>query len=187
MTATTLFLLCAQVFLIKTIFAYCPNSGWSAGLPIADGLGWAPGFGYENSLASVPCAATVPFLGACDLLASPASYGGGFVISSASPVSPYGVSVISENAIEGILAAGGELPFLGTVSLEGVLPTSGAGAVSYGCGNGNVGIVSENTSPNAAGLGWPSNGYNYGPVAFNGFGYGTGWAGPVNGCGCGAV
>ncbi|CAK1593179.1 unnamed protein product [Parnassius mnemosyne] len=182
MSATSLFLLCAQVFLFKTISAYCPNSGWSAGLPNNDGLGWAPGLAYENS-----CAATVPFLGACDLFASPSSYGGGFVVSSASPVSPYGVSVISENAIEGILAARGELPFLGTVGLEGVLPNTGVGAVSYGCGNGNVGIVSENTSPNAAALGWPTNGLNYGPVAPNGFGYGTGWAGPVNGCGCGSV
>ncbi|KPJ10921.1 Chorion class B protein Ld34 [Papilio machaon] len=79
----------------------------------------------------------------------------------------------------------GELPFLGTVGLEGALPTAGAGAVSYGCGNGAVGMVSEDIAapawgyPAAAGLG-------YGPGLAAGIGYGPAIAGRAfGGCGCG--
>ncbi|XP_013175692.1 PREDICTED: chorion class B protein M3A5-like [Papilio xuthus] len=77
------------------------------------------------------------------------------------------------------------LPFLGTVGLEGALPTAGAGAVSYGCGNGAVGMVSEDIAapawgyPAAAGLG-------YGPGLAAGIGYGPAIAGRAfGGCGCG--
>ncbi|CAK1593175.1 unnamed protein product [Parnassius mnemosyne] len=129
MASKTLFLFCAQIFLFKTISAYCNNPAWVSGFPV-EGLGWTtPGYAYETA---APCTSPVSFLGAYDLAASPISYGGGFGILSASPVQPYGVSVISENAIDGILAVGGELPFLGTIGLEGVLLNNGAGAVSYG-------------------------------------------------------
>lgn len=81
-----------------------------------------------------------------------ASNGGSFAVTSASPVSPTGVSVLAENlAIEGPLAVGGNLPFLGTVGVEGAMLGVGAGSVSYGCGSGNLGIVSEN----AAGVAGP--------------------------------
>ncbi|XP_038217691.1 chorion class B protein M3A5-like [Zerene cesonia] len=72
-----------------------------------------------------------------------ASYGGGLAVASSSPLPPSGVSILSENAFEGPLAVAGQLPFLGTAALEGALPTIGSGAVNYGCGNGNVGILSE--------------------------------------------
>ncbi|CAH2056307.1 unnamed protein product, partial [Iphiclides podalirius] len=108
-------------------------------------MGWAAqGYACEAPLmVGAQYTSAAPFLGAYDLTAFPSTYGGGFAISSASPISPYGVSVVSENAIEGILAVGGELPFLGTVALEGALPTAGAGTISYGCGNGNVGMMDE--------------------------------------------
>ncbi|CAH2056291.1 unnamed protein product, partial [Iphiclides podalirius] len=120
------------------------------------------------------------------------SSGGGFPTSSASPIPPVGVSVLSENEIGGILAVGGELPFLGTVGLEGVVPTAGAGVVSYGCGNGAVGMVSEEIAgptwgyPAAAGLA-------YGPGLASGLALGYGPAiggrafGALGGCGCGVL
>ncbi|CAH1642911.1 unnamed protein product [Spodoptera littoralis] len=75
------------------------------------------------------------------------SNGGGFAVSSFSPITPTGITVISENAIEGALAVNGELPFLGAVAVEGSLASAGAGGINYGCGNGAVGIVSEGVAP----------------------------------------
>ena len=129
-----------------------------------------------------------------------ASNGGGLAITSASPIAPTGVAMTSENAYEGPLAVAGSLPFLGAVALEGALPTAGAGAVTYGCGNGNVGILNEELAPpsyNAL-----AGAYGYGPAtaaAELSYGYGApfayeaGIAGPAygaygyRGCGCGAL
>ncbi|CAH2084049.1 unnamed protein product [Euphydryas editha] len=83
----------------------------------------------------------------CGVSAIPASSGGGLEVSSASTISPDGFSVTSENAIEGNLAVVGALPFLGAVALEGVLPNTGVGAVSYGCGNGEISILAEHNAP----------------------------------------
>ncbi|CAG5054977.1 unnamed protein product [Parnassius apollo] len=71
--------------------------------------------------------------------------GGGFTVISSSPTAPYGVSVASNNEISGILSVISQLPFLGTalLTVDGVLPTAGAGYVRYGCGYGDVGIVSK--------------------------------------------
>ncbi|CAH2083973.1 unnamed protein product [Euphydryas editha] len=114
-----------------------------------------------------------------------ASNGGGLAVSSASTY-PRGVSVLSENAIEGPLAVTGALPFLATVALEGALPTAGAGAVNYGCGNGAVAILAEDIAgPIGYGRGaWGADGFGYGS-----YGYGIGGlAGPFRaGCGCGAA
>ncbi|XP_045526255.1 chorion class CB protein M5H4-like [Pieris brassicae] len=77
-------------------------------------------------------------------LATLAANGCGFSVQSSSPITPNGVSILSENmVIEGPLAVNGQMPFLGTIGVEGSLPASGAGVVSYGCGNGNVGITNE--------------------------------------------
>lgn len=114
-----------------------------------------------------------------------ASTGGGFPVTSVSPIAPIGLTIISENAIEGSLFVGGELPFLGTVALEGLLPTAGSGVISYGCGDGAIGIVSE--SPIATGI----VGSAYGPGPVYGPGptlagpYGPGLAPGYNGYGCG--
>ncbi|XP_047541584.1 chorion class B protein PC10-like [Vanessa atalanta] len=164
-------LVCAQALLIQSI----------AGQYIGAGCGAGP-YGIGNPLA-----------GGCGygVAAIPASSGGGLGVSSASPISPNGVSVLSENAIEGALAVAGAVPFLGAVALEGALPTAGAGAVNYGCGNGAVAIVEE-IAP--AGIAGPL-GYGLGPygaldgIGYAGLGYGIGpLAGPYRaGCGCGGL
>ncbi|CAH2083957.1 unnamed protein product [Euphydryas editha] len=134
--------------------------------------------GAPFSAAAAPFAATVsipvafeaaPF--AFEVAAVSASNGGGLGVSSASTITPSGVFVLSENAIEGSLAVAGSLPFLGTVALEGALPTAGAGAVNYGCGNGAVAILAEDIAP-AGPLGygfgaWGADGYGYGPYGYN--------------------
>lgn len=111
------------------------------------------------------------------------SSGGGFLIQSVSPIAPTGVTVISENAIEGALAVNGNLPFLGAIALEGALPSAGAGGINYGCGNGAIGIVSEGISSAVGPTAYPA-----------GLGYPNGLAGGlshngrhVHGIGCGAV
>ncbi|KAJ8704474.1 hypothetical protein PYW07_011662 [Mythimna separata] len=79
------------------------------------------------------------------------SSGGGFLVQSISPIAPTGITVFSENAIEGALAVNGELPFLSAVTVEGALPSAGAGGINYGCGSGAVGIVSEGVGAAATG------------------------------------
>uniref|UniRef100_A0A2H1W0D1 SFRICE_024270 n=1 Tax=Spodoptera frugiperda TaxID=7108 RepID=A0A2H1W0D1_SPOFR len=108
------------------------------------------------------------------------SNGGGFAVSSFSPIAPTGITVFSENAIEGALAVNGELPFLGAVAVEGALPSAGAGGINYGCGSGAVGIVSEGVAPAApAGpYGVAPGGRVYGP-SLPGYGPGLPRAGPV--------
>ncbi|CAH2056289.1 unnamed protein product, partial [Iphiclides podalirius] len=97
-----------------------------------------------KAIAAYPCSPCAGPLaaGTIALEEIAATSGGAFIVATGSPVPPTGISVLSENTFEGTLSVEGRLPFLGTVSLEGALPTVGAGAVSYGCGNGNVGIVS---------------------------------------------
>ncbi|XP_032515207.2 chorion class CB protein PC404-like [Danaus plexippus] len=53
-------------------------------------------------------------------------------------------SVFSDGlVVEGIVGVTGVLPFLGTVSMEGALPSAGHGSVRYNTGNEKVGIVAE--------------------------------------------
>ncbi|CAH0717148.1 unnamed protein product, partial [Brenthis ino] len=111
-----------------------------------------------------------------------ASYGGGLAVSSASPAAPTGVAISSQNAYEGALAVSGAMPYLGSTALEGALPTAGAGAVYYGCGNGNVGMLSEDLAGynalGAYGYGPAELGYGYAPMsyearpAYSSYGYG---------------
>ncbi|KAM3956123.1 uncharacterized protein ACR2FA_009912 [Aphomia sociella] len=76
------------------------------------------------------------------------SGGGVLPINSFSPIVPAGLTVVSENAIEGPLAIVGQLPFLSAVAFEGALASEGAGAAGCGCGtSGNIGIVSESYGP----------------------------------------
>ncbi|XP_046974729.1 chorion class B protein PC401-like [Vanessa cardui] len=130
-------------------------------------------FAATAPFAAAPCAS--PF--AYEVAAVPASSGGGLEIASGSVVPPRGVSLLSENAIEGALAVAGAMPFLGTVGLEGALPTAGYGAVNYGCGNGAVGIVAEDIAP--VGIASPF-GYGAGPLAADRFGYGSIGYGPFD-------
>ncbi|XP_053621348.1 chorion class CB protein PC404-like [Plodia interpunctella] len=82
------------------------------------------------------------------------SGGGVLPVTSYSPIAPGGLSVLSDNAIEGNLVVTGELPFLSAVAFEGALNTGGAGAASCGCGSGDIGITSENYAPSLNGLGF---------------------------------
>ncbi|XP_026755584.2 chorion class CB protein PC404-like [Galleria mellonella] len=92
-------------------------------------------------------------------------------IFSFSPLAPTGLTVVSENIIEGPMAVAGQLPFLSAVAFEGALPTEGAGAAGCGCGNGNIGIISESYEP----LIPPAlGGLGYGPGLGLGAGYGYG-------------
>ncbi|XP_032525107.2 chorion class B protein PC10-like [Danaus plexippus] len=214
----TLFV-CLQALLIQGFSAQClgPYNGyaaddlaWTAGNPLA----WDNGWSASNPLAlesvaalgaAAPCASAVYAAGAgpnySAFLASPAflsaSNGGGLAVTSASPIAATGVTMTSENAYEGPLSVAGTIPFLGAVALEGALPTDGAGAVSYACGNGNVAMINEDYA-----------GYGVGPLGFEAGisapAYGlNGLAGPVaeaalpgavfaagtrfGGCGCGAT
>ncbi|XP_050359090.1 chorion class B protein PC10-like [Nymphalis io] len=155
----------------------------------ATGIAYGP---VANAIAYTPayepiCSIGVPGLTFGLTLAElAASNGNGLRVRSGSPIPPSGVSVESDNMlIEGPLAVSGQLPFLGVVALEGPLPAAGAGAVAYGCGNGNVGIVNENVAPvapaypNAYAPGYPNAALGY-P---NALGLGAYPAGP--GCGCG--
>lgn len=89
--------------------------------------------------------------------------GSGFAVTSISPIAPTGITLVSENAIEGPLSVIGELPFLGAIALEGALPTAGAGGINYGCGNGAVGIVSEGIAPVAPAAAVAPGRFGYGP------------------------
>lgn len=70
-------------------------------------------------------------------------YSGGPYQSSGSSIPPASISVMSENFIEGTVSVLGQLPFIASVSMSGEFPSAGSGAVSYGCGDGNVRIVGE--------------------------------------------
>ncbi|CAH2057300.1 unnamed protein product, partial [Iphiclides podalirius] len=104
---------------------------------------------------------------------------GGFAVKSASPVPPSAVSVLSENEYSGALAVVGQVPFLGTAYLEGAVPSAGAGAVTYGCGYGDVRIVSEEGA--APGVGLARLHGAVAPWATADIGYNNGWGT----CGCG--
>lgn len=143
---------------LQTISGQCfgnlnagPARGIGNGFPYGSNLAGAAGFGPNlagaaglgPNLAGV--AGFGPNLPGKYGPGCAASTGGSFAVTSASPVSPLGVTVLAENlGIEGPLNVGGNLPFLGTVGIEGIMPGAGAGTVSYGCGSGSVGIVSDN-------------------------------------------
>lgn len=163
----------------------------------ADGLAWGPGIVREAapwapaySPLAAPCSEFGLGIGPANLAAS---NGAGLAVTSASPIAPTGVAMTSENAYEGMLAVTGALPFLAAVSLEGVLPTAGAGAVTYSCGNGNVGITNEDITPGY--MGGPL-GYRAeigAPLAYNGLAGSRGLEADLirpgfgfGGCGCGA-
>ncbi|XP_050558542.1 chorion class CB protein PC404-like [Spodoptera frugiperda] len=141
--AAKIVLLFASALLMKTISAQSIGVGCLNGnavvaeeLALSRALGAGP-FYSGNNAYGLAANGFVP------------SNGGGFAVSSFSPIAPTGITVFSENAIEGALAVNGELPFLGAVAVEGSLASAGAGGINYGCGSGAVGIVSEGVAPAA--------------------------------------
>lgn len=163
------------------------NGALNAGIMAAENAAIANNMGYgPNGLSYAPLAAnaianglaygTLPANGIANNLAYDVALeanqvrgltsGGGFRVTSSSPMAASGITVRSENLlIEGPLAVSGQMPFTGVVALEGPLPAAGQGSVAYGCGNGNVGILSEGVEPGYVnGLGveaaLPGLGYN---------------------------
>ncbi|KAJ0170252.1 hypothetical protein K1T71_014180 [Dendrolimus kikuchii] len=69
-----------------------------------------------------------------------------------------------------------------------IFPTAGAGAVSYGCGDGALGITAEGAGIGYDGLGYGGLGYGdlgYGGLGYGRLGYGGLGYGRLGGCGCG--
>ncbi|XP_034838400.1 chorion class B protein PC10-like [Maniola hyperantus] len=190
MVAKAVLLFCTQALLAQCISSQCIGAGYGIAEGLARGPWNAPYLAevpFTASWAPGPCAAT-PFATAewATGFAPATSYGGGFPIRSASPISVTGVSMTSENVYEGPLAVTGAVPFLGAIALEGALPTVGAGTITYGCGNGNVAMLSEDfAGPYGFGAGAAGLGYGYplpleAGIAGPGYGYNRG-------CGCGAI
>ncbi|CAG9573444.1 unnamed protein product [Danaus chrysippus] len=207
-------LVCAQALFVQSIAGQCLGAGFgplAADLPLS-AANWAAM--SAAPFAAGPCGAGL--LDAPWAAASGALYGAGYgpaaasashgslPTASASMIPPSGVSVRSDNAIEGPLSVAGALPFLGTVALEGALPTAGAGAVAYGAGNGEVAMLSEDIGADgfnslAGPLGYGAGAFGYGAgalgygagalgLAAGPLGYNAALAGPYAraGCGCGS-
>ncbi|CAH2056314.1 unnamed protein product, partial [Iphiclides podalirius] len=181
MSTKTVLILYVQSALIQLIACQCIGNGLNnmiaPGFAGGEGMGWGgPGFGYGPMGAPfAPGPMIAPEWTPLGPANVPSSNGGGFFVTSSSPIAPVGVSVISDNEYTGPLAVGGQLPFLGTVGLEGALPSTGTGAVTYGCGNGNIGMVSEAGAEMAYANGLAP-GYGFAP-GFPGANYGFGAAG----------
>ncbi|XP_075988031.1 chorion class CB protein PC404-like [Anticarsia gemmatalis] len=128
------------------ISAQCIGNALAAEeLALAGGLGYPAGVAANNMAygASLAAYGSAPGYG----LGVASTSGGGFAVTSSSPIAPTGITVISENAIDGVVSVVGELPFLSAVAVEGALPTAGAGGINYGCGSGAIGITSEGIAP----------------------------------------
>ncbi|XP_059062447.1 chorion protein ERB.1-like [Achroia grisella] len=132
-------------------------AGWANAASIGSG---AADIGWNNALANSGVAigntglignAVLPAVNTDYLSLASLSTGGLLPVTSYSPIVPSGISVLSENVIEGPVAVIGQLPFLSTVSFEGSLASEGASSAGCGCGsNGNIGIISETYEPIAA-------------------------------------
>ncbi|KAM3956126.1 LOW QUALITY PROTEIN: uncharacterized protein ACR2FA_009915, partial [Aphomia sociella] len=115
------------------------------------GAGWAntglSGSGIALGNTGLVGSAVVPAM-STDYLSLASLWRRTFTINSYSPIVPSGLTVVSENAIEGPVVVVGQLPFLSAVAFEGSLDTDGTSAAGCGCGNsGNVGITSESYTP----------------------------------------
>ncbi|KAH9638808.1 hypothetical protein HF086_013656, partial [Spodoptera exigua] len=85
----------------------------------------------------------------------------------------------------------GELPFVGTVAMEGVVPSAGAGAVHHACGNGRNAMASGSAAYGPASAVAPFAAYGpagaIAPAAFAAPGLGLRGDLIGRGCGCGRV
>ncbi|KAJ2938311.1 hypothetical protein O0L34_g13229 [Tuta absoluta] len=120
----------------------------AADIAVANSIGFGNGFGLGYS--------TLPYVAGPVYTNLPvaSSSGGPFSVTINSAYAPTGLSVVSENTIEGVLDVIGSLPVFAAVALDGNVLSTGAAGTSYSCGNGNVGISSESLA--AAGLGYGS-------------------------------
>ncbi|XP_041988708.1 chorion class B protein PC10-like [Aricia agestis] len=138
-------LICLQAFIVQQITAQCIGAGYNG--IVADGVSWVAAPWEAAALypaVSQPAAERVVGLTLGTLGASACR---GFGVRSTSPIAPTGVSVTSENVFDGFVVVQGTLPFLSAAALEGALPSVGSGFISYGCGNGDVVMLSEELGP----------------------------------------
>ncbi|CAH0716987.1 unnamed protein product, partial [Brenthis ino] len=190
MMVKAILLFCAQALMIQSIAGSCIGSRFAAA-PLAEIAGSCAGSWSAAGPLAGPCGvgpyglATGPYGPA----GAVASNGGALPTSSASGIPASGVSLVSENVYEGGLSVFGALPFLGTVALEGALPTAGAGAVAFSAGNGQVATLREDigtacgAGPYAVdALGYRAGAFGYGMGAP---GFGATLAGPYARAGCG--
>lgn len=106
----------------------CPN--FAAPVPVSN-LGPMPPLGFDVPLG-LPCTPLpqiAPLIEPCG-------------ISAPFQMPPTGMYIFSDDLlIEGPVLVSGRMPFLGAVTMEGAFTSAGAGAVSYGCGEGAVGVI----------------------------------------------
>ncbi|XP_031770366.2 chorion protein ERB.1-like [Galleria mellonella] len=139
--------------------------GWNNAVPLSTGLNNAEllgsglaGIGLNNAgllnsgiaLGNAPLIGNTvaPVIGPDYLSLASFSTGGTFPVTSFSSIVPNGITIVSENTIEGPIAVFGQLPFLSAVAFEGTLPSEGASTAACGCGSaGNIGIISESYTP----------------------------------------
>ncbi|XP_035455289.2 chorion class B protein Ld34-like isoform X4 [Spodoptera frugiperda] len=175
MSVKAILVLCAQALLVKSALSQCTSRAAVAEIsPLAAPYGLAaPVLATPCGLAASELVAPWAGLGAAGLATpyglagrglgydaliggpamefSPTS-GGGLPVTSGSAIAPVGISVASDNVYEGALEVIGELPFVGTVAMEGVVPSAGAGAINHACGNGRTAMASGSAAyaPGAA-------------------------------------
>ncbi|CAG4957844.1 unnamed protein product [Parnassius apollo] len=132
--------ICLPALLFHIISGQCVGTAYNAGVgcTVANDLAYN-GMAYGTTLAN----------NAIPGHSSP--HGGGFAVTSASPIAPNGVTIVSDNlVVEGSLSVCGQLPILATAAMEGPITAAGQGAVEYGCGDGEVTIISEIVSPDGS-------------------------------------
>ncbi|XP_035455292.2 chorion class B protein Ld34-like isoform X5 [Spodoptera frugiperda] len=175
MSVKAILVLCAQALLVKSALSQCTSRAAVAEIsPLAAPYGLAaPVLATPCGLAASELVAPWAGLGAAGLatpyglagrglgydavIGAPAmefspTSGGGLPVTSGSAIAPVGISVASDNVYEGALEVIGELPFVGTVAMEGVVPSAGAGAINHACGNGRTAMASGSAAyaPGAA-------------------------------------
>ncbi|XP_035455284.2 chorion class B protein Ld34-like [Spodoptera frugiperda] len=151
MAAKVIALFCVQALLIQSAFSQCLSRTAvdASGIPYNTGFGYDgfssfnggyPGWGGRGLMNEGFYSPAMEFT---------ATSGGALPVTSSSSMAPVGISIVSDNAFEGALSVAGQLPFVGTTAMEGVLPTSGAGAINHGCGNGvnAMSALSATSSP----------------------------------------
>ncbi|CAH1642920.1 unnamed protein product [Spodoptera littoralis] len=197
MSVKAILVLCAQALLVKSALSQAcgyaaPILASPCGLAASElvapwaGLG-AAGLAAPYGLAGRGLAYDA-IIGAPAMEFSPTS-GGGMPVTSGSAIAPVGISVASDNVYEGALEVIGELPFVGTVAMEGVVPSAGAGAVNHACGNGRTAMASGSAAYAPAAALAPLGAYGpagaFAPAALAAPGLGLRGDLIRRGCGCG--
>ncbi|XP_011563678.3 uncharacterized protein LOC119690294 [Plutella xylostella] len=188
MVSKTLFVAFASVLLVQAVYGSCGcgvnnyaplvSAGCGNNLALSNGLLGSNLIGLNNGYGS-------------SVLSSGLAYPESILsIASGSYTTPNGISVVAENLeLGGTVAVSGAMPFVGTVSMGGVAPTSGQAQVAYSSVPG-VALTGAGCGQGISGVG-PNIGYN--GLIGNGIGnnylgnglVGNRLLGNNIGCGCG--